>query len=374
MSQRDLNSIQRHWIELLVDYDISILYHSGKANIVVDALSWKAGNMDSLAYLPILERPLALDIHSLDNRMVRLDIIYSGPILAFVGARSSTLDQIRGRQFEDEALFLESFSERVPWVDLSTAFHPQTDDQSEHTIQILEDMLRSWILEFDGQWDQFLSLAKFATTTATTLAFIYPYLRLLRPYMVGIVALLSDGLSPQSLDHTVGDRVFLRVSPLKGVKIFARRGKLSPRYIVPFEILRKVGEVSYELALPPDFWAIYLVFHVSMLRWYIPDESHILQYDSVKLDDRLIFVKERVAILARDVRQLRSRSIHVVKMKVLSIVDVVMTFQCGSIQRPSKKEKFQKSDLEHACLAYRSEHQLPPLIDRAYCSQIRRPG
>ncbi|WMV37451.1 hypothetical protein MTR67_030836 [Solanum verrucosum] len=96
---------------------------------------------------------------------------------------------------------------------------------------------------------------------------------------------------------------------------FGRRGKLSPRYIRPSEILRRVGDVAYELALPHAFSIIHLVFHVSMLRWYIPDESHVLQYDLVQLDDSLTFIEEPVVVLARDVRQLRSRSIPVVKVK-----------------------------------------------------------
>ena len=75
---------------------------------------------------------------------------------------------------------------------------------------------------------------------------------------------------------SVGDQVFLRVWPMKGVMRFGRRGKLSPRYIGPFEILHTVGEVAYELALPPAFSSIHPVFHVSMLRRYIPDESHVL--------------------------------------------------------------------------------------------------
>ena len=95
---------------------------------------------------------------------------------------------------------------------------------------------------------------------------------------------------------------------------FGRRGKLSPRYIGPFEILRTVGEVAYELALPPAFSAIHPVFHVSMLRRYVPDESHVIQYDAVDLDDSLRYIEEPVAILARDVRRLRSRAIPVVKV------------------------------------------------------------
>ncbi|XP_055824281.1 uncharacterized protein LOC129892746 [Solanum dulcamara] len=74
-----------------------------------------------------------------------------------------------------------------------------------------------------------------------------------------------------------------------------------------------VGEVAYDLALPPAFSAIHSVFHVSMLRWYIPQESHVLQYDSVELDDHLTFVEEPISILTRDVHQIRSKSIPMIK-------------------------------------------------------------
>ena len=113
---------------------------------------------------------------------------------------------------------------------------------------------------------------------------------------------------------SVGDRVFLCVSTMKGVMRFGRWGKLSPRYIGPFEIIRIVGEVAYELALPPAFSAIHPVFHVSMLCRYILDESHVLQYDASELDDHLTFVEEPVATLARDVRKLRSRAIPIVNV------------------------------------------------------------
>ena len=73
-----------------------------------------------------------------------------------------------------------------------------------------------------------------------------------------------------------GDHVCLRVSPIKGVMRFGKKGKLSPRFIGPFEILSRVGEVAYKLALPPSLSAVHPVFHVSMLRKYILDESHVL--------------------------------------------------------------------------------------------------
>ena len=75
-----------------------------------------------------------------------------------------------------------------------------------------------------------------------------------------------------------GDHVWLRVSPMKGVMRFGKKGKLITRFIGPFEILSRVGEVTYKLALPPSLSTVPPVFHVSMLRKYIPDESHMLYF------------------------------------------------------------------------------------------------
>ncbi|WMV46385.1 hypothetical protein MTR67_039770 [Solanum verrucosum] len=100
-NKRDLNLRQLRWLELLKDYDMTILYHPGKANVVADALSRKAVSMGSLALLQAGERPLARDVQSLANSFVRLDISESGKVLAYVEARSSLLEQIRTQQFDD---------------------------------------------------------------------------------------------------------------------------------------------------------------------------------------------------------------------------------------------------------------------------------
>ncbi|CAN4101420.1 unnamed protein product [Withania somnifera] len=96
---------------------------------------------------------------------------------------------------------------------------------------------------------------------------------------------------------------------------FSRRGKLGPGYIGPYEILERVGDIAYRLALPPMLSVVHPIFHVSMLRWYMHDESHVIQEDSVRLEENLSFVEESVLILAREIRKLRSREIPMVKIQ-----------------------------------------------------------
>ena len=106
-SQRDLNLRQRRWLELLKDYDVTILYHPGKANVVADAQSRKTHSMKSLASLSVEERPLARDVQLLANSLVRLQISdESDGMIAFIEARSSLVEQIRAHQFDDEKLCL----------------------------------------------------------------------------------------------------------------------------------------------------------------------------------------------------------------------------------------------------------------------------
>ena len=93
--------------------------------------------------------------------------------------------------------------------------------------------------------------------------------------------------------------VFLRISPWKGVLRFGKRGKLSPRYIGPYRIVERIGEVAYRLELPSDLDRIHDVFHVSMLRKYIPDPSHVLTEQPVEIQENLTYEEEPVQILDR---------------------------------------------------------------------------
>nr|XP_009770309.1 PREDICTED: uncharacterized protein LOC104221034 [Nicotiana sylvestris] len=103
----------------------------------------------------------------------------------------------------------------------------------------------------------------------------------------------------RDLVFTIGDKVFLRVSPMKGVMQFRKRGELSPRFIGPYEILDRVGGMAYGLALPPELSFIHLVFHVSMLRKCISDSSQVIEAPTIPLDEKLSYEKEPMAIVDR---------------------------------------------------------------------------
>ena len=101
---------------------------------------------------------------------------------------------------------------------------------------------------------------------------------------------------------------------MKSVMRFGKKGKLSPRFIGPFEILKRIGKVAYELALPPTLAGVHNVFHVSMLRRYIPDPSHVLNYEPLKIKDNLTYEEVPIQILDYKDQVLRTKTISLVKV------------------------------------------------------------
>ncbi|KAA0033782.1 ty3-gypsy retrotransposon protein [Cucumis melo var. makuwa] len=188
-------------------------------------------------------------------------------------------------------------------LDFSTTFHPQTDGQTKRLNQILEDMLQAYVLEFSGSWDSHLHLIEFAynnsyQTTIGMTPFEALYGRCYRSPVcwgeVGEQRMLGPKLvqTTNAAIQKIRARM-LTVAHLKGVWRFEKKGKLSPRFVGPFEILERIGLVAYCLALPPAFSAVHDVFHVSMLRNY---------------------EEQPAEILAREVKMLRNRGIALVKV------------------------------------------------------------
>ena len=241
-----------------------------------------------------------------------------------------------------------SFGTRLTF---STAFHPQTDGQSERVIQALEDMLRGCVLDFPESWDRYIPLMEFAYNNSYQSSIgmaLYEalYGRRYRTPMCWIEMnehkiigpeLVKDmeekvqiiqqrlraacdrqrsyaNLKRKDIEYEVGDKVFLKVSPWKKILRFGRKGKLSLRFIGPYEILERVGPVSYCLALPPELAKLHDVFHVSMLHRYRSDPSHILPVQHIQVQEDFTFDEEPKAILDREIRQLRNKQVPLVKV------------------------------------------------------------
>ena len=113
----------------------------------------------------------------------------------------------------------------------------------------------------------------------------------------------------KALELEIGDKVFLWVAPMKGVMRFGKNGKLSPKFVGPFEVLERVGEVANRIALPPALSGIHNVFHKSILRKYIPDLSNVLSYEPLHIRKDLSHEEVPVEILDRKEQVLRNRTI-----------------------------------------------------------------
>ena len=121
-------------------------------------------------------------------------------------------------------------------------------------------------------------------------------------------------LKRRDIAYEVGDKVFLKVSLWRKILRFGKKGKLSPRFIGSYEVLERIGPVAYHLALPPKLAKLHNVFHVSMLRRYCSNESHILPVQDVQVQADLSYDEEPKPILAREVKQLWNKQVPLVKV------------------------------------------------------------
>ncbi|KAA0033327.1 pol protein [Cucumis melo var. makuwa] len=399
-TQKELNMRQRRWLELVKDYDCEILYHSGKANVVADALCRKVAHS---AALITKQAPLLRDFeraeitvsvgevtsqlgqgedfsissdHGLtfegclcvpEDSAVKEELLkeaHSSPFTMHPGSTKLYQDlrhlgrgqqgylqplSVPGWKWESVSMdFITGLPKTlndctVIWVvvdrltksahfvpgkstytastrlDFSTTFHPQTDGQTERLNQVLEDMLRACVLEFSGSWDSHLYLMEFAynnsyQATIDMAPFEALYGKCCRsPVCWGESRQKSYAdVRRKDLEFEVGDMVFLKVAPMKGVLRFEKKGKLSPRFVGPFEILKWIGHVTYRLALPPSLSAVHDVFHVSMLGKYVADPTHVMDFEPLQISENLSYEEQPVEILAREVKKLRSREISLV--------------------------------------------------------------
>ncbi|GJZ98516.1 putative reverse transcriptase domain-containing protein [Tanacetum coccineum] len=196
-------------------------------------------------------------------------------------------------------------------LDMSTAYHLQTDRQSERPIQTLEDMLRACAIDFGkGRCRSPVCWAEVGQVQLTSPELVQETTDKIIQIKQRMQAARDRQKSYADLKHKpmefqVGDKVMLKVSPWKGVVRFGIRGKLNPRYVGPFKVLEKVGSVAYKLKLPEEMSRVHNMFHVSNLKKCYADEPLAVPLDRLHFDDKLQFVEEPVEIMDREVKQLR---------------------------------------------------------------------
>nr|GEX95717.1 putative reverse transcriptase domain, ribonuclease H-like domain, aspartic peptidase domain protein [Tanacetum cinerariifolium] len=213
-------------------------------------------------------------------------------------------------------------------LNMSTAYHPETDGQCERTIQTLKDMLRACVIDFGKGWEKHLPLVEFsynysyhASIKVAPFEALYDRkcrspvcwakvgdVQLTRPEIIHettekIVQIQQrlqaardrqrsyNHVRRKPLEFQVGDRVMLKVSPRKGIIRFGKRGKLNPRYIRPFKILERIGPVAYKLELPEELNNVHSTFYVCNLKKCLSDESLIIPMKELWLDNKLNFLE-----------------------------------------------------------------------------------
>jgi hypothetical protein len=216
----------------------------------------------------------------------------------------------------------------------------------------MEDMLRMYVMDNQTQWEKYLPLVEFAYNNSYHSSIGMPPYEALygRPcrmplswdrledrvtvgleliqemeeQVIQIRQRLKEAHDRQKSyvdahrtdrSYEVGDQVFIRIRPNKSTIRFGKGTKLSPRFIGPFRIQEKIGPIAYRLVLPPHLHKTHNVFHVSVLRHYVADESHKLNWKELEVSDVGTLTVEPLRILDRRVRQLRNRLVDQVKVQ-----------------------------------------------------------
>nr|GEZ54046.1 putative reverse transcriptase domain-containing protein [Tanacetum cinerariifolium] len=276
--KKELNMRQRRWLELLADYDCEIHYHPGKANVIADALSQKR------IRLRVRMSKTIRFIDSTKNsywkwERITMDFVTKLPrtsnkhdtIWVIVDRLTKSAHFIPTRETENRD---SHFTSRF-WQSLQNALGPE----------IIHETTKKIV-----QIRQHLQVAKDRQKN---------YANVRR----------------KPLEFQAGDRVMLKTSPCKGIIRFGKRGKLNPRYIGTFKILKRIGLVAYKLKLPEELINGHNTFHVFNLKKCLSDESFIILMKELKLNDKLNFVEQRVEIMDREIKQLRQSRIPIIKVR-----------------------------------------------------------
>jgi hypothetical protein len=234
----------------------------------------------------------------------------------------------------------------------SSAYHPQTDGQTERVNQVLEDMLRACVISFPEKWDKCLKLAEFSYNNSyhesiRMAPFEALYGRRCRTPLNWVevgdrgyfgpdfvkkareqVSIIREHLKAaqnrqknyadkrrRPMQFAVGDHVYLKVSPMRGVHRFGIGGKLAPRYVGPYKILKQCGPVAYRLQLPDILSAVHNVFHVSQLKKCLRVPEEVVEIEGLPLQPDLSYIEHPIKILDEKERVTRNSVVKFYKVQ-----------------------------------------------------------
>ncbi|GKE42524.1 putative reverse transcriptase domain-containing protein [Tanacetum coccineum] len=209
-------------------------------------------------------------------------------------------------------------------LDMSTAYHPETDGQSERTIQTLEDMLRACVIDFGNGWERHLPLIEFsynnsyhASIKAAPFEALYGQ-KCRSPVCwaeVGDAQLTGPELIHETTEKIVQIKQRIQAARDRQKSYADVRCKPLEFQVGASDVKAKVGTIAYRLELPHQLSRVHSTFHVSNLKKCLSDEPLAVPLDEIHIDDKLRLVEELVEIIDREVKRLKQSRIPVIKVQ-----------------------------------------------------------
>nr|GEZ13307.1 putative reverse transcriptase domain-containing protein [Tanacetum cinerariifolium] len=326
--KKELNMRQRHWLELLTDYDCEIRYHPGKANVVADALSrkeWiKPLRVRALVMMIGLDLPKqilgAQTEAKIPKNLKKEDV--GGMLIE----NSKDPEKFRKEKVEPQGIsegfgYSVGYEYSLPSEDRWAKQKDRSD--TRRYVPRLRNRLWKWLAApfetlYGRKCRSPICWAEVGDAQLTGPEIIQETTEKIVQIKQRLQAACNRQKSYANVrrrpfEFQVGDKFMLKVSSWKGVVRFGKRGKLNPHYIGPFKVLAKVGTVAYRLELPQQLSRIHSTFHVSNLKKCLSDEPLGILLDELHIDDKLCFVEEPVEIIDRKIKRLRQSCIPIIK-------------------------------------------------------------
>ncbi|GJX27105.1 putative reverse transcriptase domain-containing protein [Tanacetum coccineum] len=315
LNQKELNMRQHRWLELLSDYDCEIRYHPGKANVTKARKLENIKNEDVGGMLVENAKNLeAIRTEELEPRADGTLCLNGRSWLPCYGHLCLTCAKVKAKHQRPSGLLVQPKIPEWKWDNIIMDFViklPKTS-QGYDTIWVIVDQLtKSAIFIPIRETDPMDKLARIYLKEVVT--------------RHGIPVLIICDRDPRKksytdlkrnpMDFQVGDNVMLKVLPWKGFVRFGKRGKLNPRYVGPFKVIEKVGDVAYKLELPAELNRVHNTFHVSNLKKFYADEPLAVLLDGLHFDDKLQFVEEPIEIMDHEVKRSKRSRITLVKVR-----------------------------------------------------------